>query len=305
MRKKRYIIWSILVLILTVIGVILKMAFKKDMDKSKRDIEETIVNKTGDNTGSVANRIGKKYSLWQDKKFEKELLIEQHDKLIDKVNLKDVLQDLKSEKEQVRLNAVKTLKYFPEINSIPLIQKLLLNDNSAEVRGQCAVTLQLLNSKGSIPSLILALNDHDRNVKIFVLALAALDEKEKCFAIVDSLWDSGKPDAPYYSCHIAFRDLATPSAISKLVYDLDNTDKFVAIDAAIILAQLNHSKEAFPLLEQSLSNNDKYIRIAALRGLAYIGDQSSIKLIKSKIDDPNKLVRDRASFIFKNIENNE
>ena len=242
------------------------------------------------------------YSLEQDKKYEKELLKEQHDKLVDKINLDSVSLKLSSNIEQERINAVKILSYFPDNSYILIIEKLLLNDPSPEVRGQCAVALQLLESKSSISALIKALNDQDRNVKIFsTLALAALGEKEKSFTIADSLWNNGKSDAPFYSCHMAFRDIDTSEAADRLIYDLNNNDKFVAIDAAIILAQLEHSEEAFPFLDQSLSHDDKYIRMAALRGLAYIGDQKSLELIKSRINDPNNLVRERVNSIIMNF----
>lgn len=319
MKRIKYIYLLIFILILIFSGIGIKSLIHKNKNSIRQDTQDTTIAKSIVTQDSIKNKTInqhidtinslmhssiKIYSLVQDKKYEKELIKEQHDKLVDKINLDNVARSLKSNEEQERLNAIKTLSYFPENIFIPLIEKLLLNDQSSEVRGQCAVTLQLLDSKSSIPSLILSLNDQDRNVKIFAtLALAALGEKEKCSVSVNSLWNSGSPDAPFYSCHMAFRDLATPDAINKLIYDLNNTDKFIAIDAAIILAQLGHSNEAFPFLEQSLNHVDEYIRMAAIRGLAYIGDQNSLKLIKSKIDDPNKLVRKDVQLILKKFFN--
>jgi HEAT repeat protein len=243
------------------------------------------------------------YSLDHDRRINKELIENQRNKLLDKVDFQKVSINLHSNDEQERLNAVKTLSYLPGNRFIPLIETLLLNDLSAEVRGKCAIALQILDSKSSISSLILALNDQDRNVRIYsILALAALGEKEKCSAALDLLWNNGISEAPFYSCHIAFRDLDTPDAINNLIFDLDNKDKYIAIDAAIILAQLGHSKEAFPFLEQSLYHDDKYIRMAALSGLAYIGDQKSLELIHLRINDPDNLVKERANSIIKNFD---
>ncbi|MDP3149058.1 MAG: FISUMP domain-containing protein [Ignavibacteria bacterium] len=241
------------------------------------------------------------YSLEQDKKFEKSLLKEKQNKLIGKINLETIAQGLYSADELTKLNAADILSYVPGNAYILKLEDLLLNDPSAEVRYQCAKSLLILDSKSSIHVLILALNDINRNVKIQVaLALAALGEKEKCAAVIDLLWNNGDADAPLYSCHLAFLDLATPDAFNKLIYDLNNTDKYIAIDAAIILAQLGYYKEAFPFLKSRLNDNDKYIRMAALRGLAYIGTNNAIELIKSKLNDDENMVRERASSILKN-----
>lgn len=241
------------------------------------------------------------YSLEQDRKFEKDLIKERKNKLVGKVDIEKQALNLHSNVEQERIQAIELLGYFPYNEYITSIEKLLLNDQSAEVRVQCAKSLRILDSKGSIPSLIVALNDQDRNVRIFsLLTLAALGEKEKSSVAVTSLWNKGDPSAPLYSCHLVFRDLATSDAIQKLIYDLKNTDKFIAIDAAIILAQLGCSKEAYPFLKKSLIDDDKYIRMAALLGLGYIGDRNSLLLIKSKINDPNSLVRERVISILNN-----
>ena len=234
----------------------------------------------------VKNPATNLFSLEQDKTLEKDLIKAKQNKLIGRIDLQKTTKDLFSADEQTRLNAVDIYSYIPDNSNIIKLENMLINDPSAEVRNQCAKSLVMLDSKSSIPVLILALNDENRDVKIqATLALAALGEKEKCSIVIDSLWNNGSADAPLYSCHLAFLDLATPDAISKLKYDANSVDKYIAIDASIILAQLGLYEEEFPLLKSKLTDDDKYIRMAALRGLAYIGTDNAIELIKSKLDD--------------------
>jgi|GEM_PF-4891246 len=241
------------------------------------------------------------YSFEQDQKYEKILLKEKQKKIIGKLDLETIAKGLYSEDKLTKINTADILSYIPENTYILKMEDMLLNDPSDEVRYQCANSLLILDSKSSIPVLILALNDINRNVKLQVaLALAVLGEKEKCASVIDLLWNNGNADAPLYTCHLVFLYLATPDAINKLTYDLNSIDKYIAIDAAIILAQLGYYKEAFPFLKSRLNDNDKYLRMAALRGLAYIGTNNAIELIKSKLNDNENMVRERASSILKN-----
>ena len=247
----------------------------------------------------------KVYSLENDRKYEKALWQQQQDKLKGFTDLKETGRELLSKNPQKRVHAVEILGYFPANEFLPLIENLLENDPSAEVRCQCAKSLRMLESKQSVPQLIRALNDHDHNVRIFTaLALAYLGEKERCSEAVNALWNNGNQAAPLYSCHQIFLYLNTPDAVEKLKYDLENSDRFVALDAAIILAQLGHSHESFLVFEDALKDGNRSVRRTALRGLAYIGDQRALALIGSMEKDEDLQVRERAASILNNFENN-
>jgi len=251
----------------------------------------------------------KAYSLENDKRQQKEFLKRERSQLVREFDLKKVKANFKSSDEEDRLNAVEISGYFPENNLTSDVENSLLTDKSPEVRRQSARALQMIGDKKSIPVLVSALKDSDTDVKIFsALALAEMDEKEQCMAVANELWNKGQNDNLWWYCHSIFRDVATTEAINNLAYDLNDTDKNIAANAAICLAQIGQSEKAFPFLQQSLNNSDKYIRMAALSGLAYIGDNTSLELIKSCINDESILVRDRAIGILQdnniNVSNN-
>ena len=237
----------------------------------------------------------KAFSLENDKRQEKEILQRERSHLARDFDLKKVKANFKSNDEDERLNAVEIAGYFPESNLTDDVENLLLTDKSPEVRQQSARTLRMIGDKKAISALISALKDEDKDVKIYsALALANLGEKEQCMAVANELWNKGQNDNLWWYCHSIFRDIATTEAINNLAYDLNDTDKNIAASAAICLAQIGQTEKAFPFLQQSLNNSDKYIRMAALSGLAYIWDNASLELIKSCINDENILVRDRA-----------
>ena len=245
------------------------------------------------------------FSLENDRLQEKELVKQKHSQFANEFDLKKVKANFKSSDAQERLNAVEISGYFPENNLIDDVENLLLTDKSSEVRQQCVQTLQMIGNKKAIPALVSALNDSDRTVQILsAVALAELGEKEKTSVAANALWNKGRKGAPIYSCHFMFRDLATEEAIDNLAHDLNNEDPYIAVDAAICLAQMGQSAKAFPFLQQALTNDDRYMRMAALRGLAYIGDNASLGLIQTRINDEDNLVSEQAMNILKNFNNN-
>ena len=104
--------------------------------------------------------------------------------------------------------------------------------------------------------------------------------------------------------HLGYLELANDDAETALKSDLLNQNPYVSVDAAIMLAELRFYKEAFPTLKSKLFDQDKYIRICALRGLAYVGNDESISLIKSMLQDSDSMVRDRSFLILKKFNSN-
>ena len=240
------------------------------------------------------------YSLEQDKKVENNLITAKQIKLNGKVDITKIGKNLYSTDEQTRLNAVDILRYFPTNPYIQKLEEMLLNDISNEVKYHCAKALHCLNSTNSISVLINALKTDDDQLKMEIaLALAALGEKTECFKTLEYLGKSGERNI-ILNTHLGYLDLGTNEAIEKLKSDLSDSNSYISVDAAIILAELGYFKEAYSVLKSKLTDEDKYIRMAALRGLAYIGTDNAIELIKEKLDDTEMLVSDRASLILKN-----
>jgi HEAT repeat protein len=182
------------------------------------------------------------------------------------------------------------------------IENILLTDSSDEVRIACAKALVTMRSIKSQPGLFKALNDKNEQVKIWSsITLALIGEKKKSLDFFKKYYFGTAP-IPYSSCHIGFLYIGTSDVKPYLLKDLNNSDPNIAIDAAIILAQIGYFQDAFSFLRKNLLHSDKYIRMAALRGLAYIGDLSSKQLITSMLNDPESLVRERASSILAKLQ---
>jgi len=253
-------------------------------------------------TSASAQLKQRRFSLENDKQQLKEMIKQERSKVINQTNADKLRKGLKSSNMLERMHAVELMGFFPESNLNNDVENLLLKDDSPEVRQKCAETLQLIGDKKSVPALVSALDDSDDGVvQLSALALASLGEKEKCSAAVRKIWKKGSKDTPYYSCHFIFRDLGTPEAIDNLVYDTNNEDPYVAVNAAICLAQMGQSGKAFSALKKALKDEDFYVRMAGLRGLAYIGDAASMELIKAQANDGHEFVRERVVQILEDL----
>jgi hypothetical protein len=79
-------------------------------------------------------------------------------------------------------------------------------------------------------------------------------------------------------------------------------DDFVSTSAALILAQLGERKVSFEKLSGQINNSERFIKIIAIIGLAYLHDEKSLELIKNKISDPDKKVKNIAYNIYSNLK---
>jgi HEAT repeat protein len=248
----------------------------------------------------IKNKTTNIYSLKYEKKFAQNLYKENQRKYARNIDIEKIKKDLKNEDEQVRVNAIKILGFIPKNSQISQIESLLVNDPSTDVKMECARTLKLIKSKKSIPILVNQLNTDDNQFKQEIaLTLAALGEKTECITILKELGKT-KDRNLTLNVHLGYLDIATNDAIEELKYDLSDKDNYISVDAAIILAELGYFKETFPVLKSKLQDEDKYIRMAALRGLAYIGTDNAIELIKGLLEDTESLVNERASLILQN-----
>lgn len=277
------------------------------MVKNNYDID-SVKNKLIDldiDTGSwIKNPATSMYSLRYENKLRENLYEQNQKKYASNVKMEVLVRDLISNDEEQRLNAIKIIGLIPENNQITRIENLLLNDSSFSVRIECAKSLRILKSIVSIPALIKASNVDDVQLRLEIaLTLASLGEKKESIKMLNDLGQTGERNI-ILDTHLGYLYLATNEAVKKLKIDLSDTNSYVSVDAAIILAELGYFKDAYPVLKSKLLDSDKFIRMAALRGLAYIGNTMAIKLIRSMLNDSEQLVRSRSELILKNCQLN-
>ena len=252
----------------------------------------------------VKNPATSMYSLKYENKIRENLFKNKQMKYASNIDIEKIKNNINNSDEQLRLNAVKILGLLPENDQISKIEILLVNDPSFTVQMECIKSLKYLKSTKSIPVLIQVLQTKDQQLKLEIaLALAALGEKTECFKTLNELGKTGDRNI-ILNTHIGYLNLATKDAINKFRIDLSDSNSYISVDAAIDLAQLGYFKEAYPILKSKLKDGDKYIRMAALRGLAYIGNDKSIELIKSMLNDNEYLVKERSELILLNCHLN-
>jgi HEAT repeat protein len=252
----------------------------------------------------IKNPATSTYSFKYEKKMKENFYKQNQKKYASNVDVNQVIKDLKSSNEEQRLSAVRILGLLPKNSQTSKLENLLVNDPSFSVRLECAKSLKLLKSTKSIPVLIKELKTQNTQLKIEItLTLASLGEKKESFKALQELGRKGEWKI-ILDTHLGYLDLATNEAIAKLKSDLVDSNDYVSVDAAIVLAELGYFKESFPCLKLKLTNPDKFIRMSALRGLAYIGNSHSIDLIRSMLNDSEPIVKDRSLSILKNCNLN-
>lgn len=240
--------------------------------------------------------IVKSFSLQEDLKVEEALMKETALKILKQTNPKELITLINGIIPIQRLHAIEELSYIANEDGRFLIENLILSDKSVEVRRACAKALGVIRSPLSEPVLLKALFDDNESVKVTAaFALSLIGEKKESFKFFSTL-GSLKGKFPY-TCHKAYLYIGTSDVRQPLLNDLNNPDPFISIDAAIIMAQLGFYGDAYPALNNFLNHPDKYIRMAALRGLAYLGDSASLDLITALRNDADPLVSERANMI--------
>lgn len=233
------------------------------------------------------------FSLKKDKELGQKLKAESW--LQSEIPVKDLIEKLNSNDTDERIKTAMLLGKIKDTIQISALEKLLLNDNSCEVKSTCVKSLNRLNSYSSINTLISSLEDKCREVQMqSAITLAYINEKEKSFEKLLQIYSSGNRREKL-ACNKAFREINNSEAVNFLITALKDSNDYVTVDAAIILAQLEYNKEAFPVLELLLRTNpNNSIKRAAMRGLAYIGNEKSLKLLIEMLDHPDNLTSKRA-----------
>ena len=238
-----------------------------------------------------------KYSLDYEKKVSADFYLQNQRRYNIKIDTVGIVNSIKSGDEKKRLNAVKLLGLIPGNNQIHDIEYLLVQDTSYAVQTECVKSLKLLGSTSSIPVLIKALQMNDPQLRLEIaLSLAALGEKTESLKVLKQTAKAGDRNV-VLNTQQGYLDIANKDAIELLKTDLSDLNPYVSVNAAVLLGDLKDYEAAYPVLKVRLSDSDRYIRMAALRGLAYIGSSGSLVLIKGMLNDNDYLVQERSALI--------
>jgi len=249
----------------------------------------------------IKNPMVSSFTLNREQELRDDLMKQNQIKILSNIDLQTLAQDVNSQDVERRLSAIKILGQIPLNNQISNIEKLLVSDPSFDVREECAKSLKYLKSTSSIPLLLKQLETSENQLRFEIaLTLAALGEKDECLKTLVEVGKTRKRDI-VLNTHIGYLDIATPKAIEILKSDLFDVNAYISVDAAIDLSILGQYEMAFPILKNKLLDEDKYIRMAAMRGLAYIGNDNSIELIKSMENDTDVLVKERSELILNTL----
>lgn len=193
-----------------------------------------------------------------------------------------------------RLMAVKSLKFANSTKSIQLLTQLMESDNSTQVRAQAAEALGIYRNRVAVPALIAALSDKEEAVRVRAcMALSRCGEKVKSFDFLQQLLEQNNPpyDAIVYVC----TQTGDSRVIPVLQNILQHQNDLVAVNAAIAIAALGEGAKCQTLLLNALNNPST--RLAAMRGLAYIGNKASLNAITNLANDEDLNVANRARSI--------
>ncbi len=239
----------------------------------------------------------KPYSLENDKKQDQLVWERNKLKILPDSLVNRLIYIFRFGTDEEKENSIQTLYRFKDDRIPKLLDSIYLLTDSKELMMNIGFVLRYYDYKKSIPTFKKALNNPDTEIQLYAaFNLAALGEKEECLKIFKSQMNN--PDFKLLSgINRGLRNINTPEAIELLIKNTANTNSYVACGAAICLAQAGYYDSAYPVLYKMLSIDSE--KVGALTGLAYIGDDRSINLIKSMLNDKDKRVRDRSMIILK------
>lgn len=244
---------------------------------------------------TVANK--KVFSLEKDRKKAEEL--RKNSLITPKEPIENIIQKFEKGNSDEKLQGLEILSKLNSTKHLPALERAVLSDPSPAVRAECAEVLGFYKATEAKPTLMKALNDKDQSVRLqSALSLAKIGEKEYSLELFEKEFDKGERKEKL-KCNLGFLFIGNEEAIINLQKSLSDPNPYVSVDAAIMLAKLEKFEIAFPILKNYLTNSDKYIRGAAIRGLAYIGDKEAIDLILGMQNDDERHIREKVHFTLK------
>ena len=211
------------------------------------------------------------------------------------------IEQLDSEEMDVQIQAAICLGRAGSEEGIDILAEHLIYDPEKLVREQCAKALGYIESEMAIPFLIDALSDPEKEVRLAsAISLSAIGEKEYCLGALTNVLDDEDRNIRMKSLK-GLRNIGSSEAISLVETSLNDEDVYVKVDAAILLADLGEYDSALPVLYSLMDSEDKYIRLASLRGLSKIRNLRAILVIRNALNDSDGEVRGRAKDILQGL----
>ncbi|HXG92074.1 MAG TPA: protein kinase [Blastocatellia bacterium] len=171
----------------------------------------------------------------------------------------------------------------------------LLKDENEEIRIDAVRTLKFSHDPRALSALVEAMRDASLKVKAeAVQAIVSLGEQATgpVIQLLNDAMDEGDPLTARFAAK-ALGLIGDKSISSVLIELLRSDDKFVACEAALALGRLKESKAVAPLMAM-LEEPNGNIRFAAAEALGQICDAAARDALQKRLNDDDEGVRAKA-----------
>ncbi|MFQ5962691.1 MAG: HEAT repeat domain-containing protein [Candidatus Scalinduaceae bacterium] len=210
----------------------------------------------------------------------------------EKGDIKQLLDAIKSEYDEVRIFAAGELAKHRETEVVKIFVDLISDDNT-EIRVLAAKTLGEIGDVSGLESLILAL--HDKEVKVreaTANALGKLGKQEAVVPLLSALNDSKKSVVCIAAESLG--EIGANEAVEPLINLLSNEDSRVKESVIVALGKIQDRRAIDPLIN-SLGDSEERVRWYAADSLGKIGVKRPVSPLITLLSDESARVRESAA----------
>jgi HEAT repeat protein len=194
-----------------------------------------------------------------------------------------------------KINCPRAMRFFMNV---------ILNDTSVNIREPAIGALSWFSSKEIIPFLKSYYKEELPQIEKLSIALVLCRLKEYDLAV--NFLNSFCYDTNGFikdEC-IQVYEFAGKTEIARKYYEhyFESADEEHLLFAATKLAEYGNYEKAYPILVKSLNDDNQSNIVSALYGLATIGDEESMNLIRERTKSDNEFIAKKAKWIFQYIE---
>lgn len=217
--------------------------------------------------------------------------------------LDELIQELGSENEIVRMRAGETLISLGPIAVEPLIRALESSDHPA--RYLIASTLGCIGEKSATPALIRALRDKDPLVRLHAAAaLGKLKDSRAVEPLIHSLFDAtgqsgihpftGEPLTVRAAAAQSLGELKDKRAVPALISALSDPNGSVRRAAVQALMQIGDQRAIEALSNMLQVETDQNIRLLIIKAIWHIGGEKAIHILQELTRHEDKQIAEAA-----------
>lgn len=183
---------------------------------------------------------------------------------------------------RVRAKAISILGNYRDSGSLYIFTRAL-GDREPSVRLAAATGLYHLNSRSAASALGgQLLHERDNAIKMMILsALARLGSAGSMHGLEKTLREADSPLIRALSAHV-LGEARERHAVNALSAALADTDRRVRAEVCAALGAYREKRAQDELVRMSLSNDDRYVRTAALYALRRIADRASVNALHER-----------------------